>query len=47
MKKPKIFISFYHEDNDFAIELKDNIQKNFHDGLDIFVSSDTESLSFG
>lgn len=47
MGKPKVFISFYTKDKDFAIELKKNIQMNFHNGLDIFVSSDTDSLSLG
>ena len=47
MGKPKIFISHISEEADLAAILKEHIAKDFLNLVDVFVSSDTESIMAG
>jgi hypothetical protein len=46
-KKPSIFISHITEEKDLAVSLKELISVNFLEMIDVFVSSDKESISAG
>jgi hypothetical protein len=47
MKKPIIFISHINEERKIAISLKSLLKLEFGDTIEIFVSSDKESIQYG
>lgn len=47
MKKPRIFISHITEEKDLAINFKEYLENKFQNKIEIFVSSDMDSISLG
>lgn len=46
-KKPKVFISHITEEKELAVNFKNYLSKRFQSSIDIFVSSDMESIGLG
>ncbi|MBP7279632.1 MAG: toll/interleukin-1 receptor domain-containing protein, partial [Sedimentibacter sp.] len=45
--KPTIFVSHIHENKEMALVIKQLIERIFENALNIFVSSDSESIDLG